>query len=230
MKATSFSFIIVTMKKLILLGDSTCAIKDRKARPETGWGEEFYPYLDVEWTLLNEAKNGRSTLTCLKEGIFSRALMEADEGDSVIIQFGHNDQKKDERGTDPFSGYIANLKYMASAFMEKGVHVFFITSVPRHKFENGRPVDSHKDYIVGMKTAGHQLSVPVLDITIPLMMDLAVLGEEESRKYYMNFPGGIYENFPEGKEDNTHLRPEGAKWVAREIARQLGAYSAEFLK
>lgn len=221
---------IETMKKLILLGDSTCAIKDRVARPETGWGEKFYPYLDGEWTLLNYAKNGRSTLSCLKEGIFSNALIEAEEGDWVIIQFGHNDQKKDERGTDPFTDYIANLKYMASAFMQKGVHVYFITSVPRHKFEDGRPVDTHKDYIAGMKTAGHQLSVPVLDITLPLMMDLAMLGEEKSRKYYMHFPAGVYENFPDGKEDDTHLRPDGAEWVAREIARLLKKEGAEFLR
>lgn len=218
------------MNKLILLGDSTCAIKDRTARPETGWGEKFFEYIKSDRTLLNFAKNGRSTLSCLKEGIFHEALLEAGKGDSVIIEFGHNDEKKDERGTDPFTGYVADLKYMASAFREKGADVYFITSVPRHKFEGTRPVDTHKDYIAGMKLAGHQLSIPVLDITIPLMMDLAVLGEEESRKYYMNFPGGLYENFPEGKDDNTHLRPEGAEWVAREIASGLRALGCPFMR
>lgn len=218
------------MKNLILLGDSTCAVKERSARPETGWGEEFYPYVNPDWNLLNFAKNGRSTLSCLKEGIFYEALTEAESGDAVIIEFGHNDEKTDERGTDPFTTYIADLKYMASAFMKKGCSVYFITSVPRHRFEGSRPVDTHKDYIAAMKCAGHQLSVPVIDITLPLMMDLAVLGEEESRKYYMHFDGGIYPNFPEGKEDDTHLRPEGAKWVAEEIYHSLKELCADFIK
>ena len=39
-------------------------------------------------------------------------------------------------------------------------------------------------------------------------------GEEESKDYFMNFGPGLYENYPEGNEDDTHLRPEGAEWVA----------------
>lgn len=218
------------MNRLILLGDSTCAIKTPEARPETGWGEKIYLFMKPEWTVLNYAKNGRSTRSCLKEGIFREALMNAEEGDRAVIQFGHNDQKTDERGTDAFTTYIANLKYMASSLMEKGVKVIFITSVPRHRFVDGKIVDTHKDYIAAMKTAGHQLGIPVLDITIPLMIDEAMMGEEESRKYYMNFGPGLYPNYPDGKEDNTHLRPEGAKWVASEIASQMKKLDVDFLR
>ena len=218
------------MNRLILLGDSTCAIKTPEARPETGWGEKIYLFMKPEWTVLNYAKNGRSTRSCLKEGIFREALMNAQEGDRAVIQFGHNDQKTDERGTDAFTTYIANLKYMASSLMEKGVKVIFITSVPRHRFVDGKIVDTHKDYIAAMKTAGHQLGIPVLDITIPLMIDEAMMGEEESRKYYMNFGPGLYPNYPDGKEDNTHLRPEGAKWVASEIASQMKKLDVDFLR
>ncbi len=218
------------MNKLFLLGDSTCAIKEREARPETGWGEKFFPYIKNDWSLLNFAKNGRSTKSALKEGIISAALFEAEEGDSVIVEYGHNDEKTDERGTDAFTSFVADLKYIASSFLAKGCKVYFITPVPRHKFDGPRPVDTHKDYCAAMKLAAHQLNIPLLDITIPLMMDLSILGEEESRKYYMHFPSGIYENFPEGKEDDTHLRPEGAEWVAREIAQGLKKIGADFMR
>ena len=79
--------------------------------------------------------------------------------------------------------------------------------------------------MAAMKAAGHQAGVPVLDITIPLMEDLLLLGDEESRKYYMNFDKGIYPNYIEGKDDNTHLRPEGAKWVAASIRDALSLLS-----
>ncbi len=218
------------MNKLFLLGDSTCAIKDREARPETGWGEKFFPYIKNDWSLLNYAKNGRSTRSALKEGIITSALFEAGEGDSVIVEYGHNDEKTDDRGTDAFTSYIADLKYIASAFISKGCKVYFVTPVPRHKFDGHRAKDTHKDYVAAVKIAGHQLSIPVLDITLPLMMDLSLLGEEESRRYYMHFGADLYENFPEGKTDDTHLRPEGAEWVAKEIADGMKKLGAEFMR
>ena len=47
---------------------------------------------------------------------------------------------------------------------------------------------------------------------------------------FMNFPAGMYENYPEGKQDNTHLRPEGAAWIASLIADGLKPYAPPFLK
>ena len=213
------------MKRLFLLGDSTCADKKRDARPETGWGEAFSDYLAPDWIVVNCAFNGYSTASCLRSGTFSSVLLSLKEGDAVIIQFGHNDQKSDERGTDPWGSYIANLVYMASRIREKKAEVYFVTSVPRRIFFSGRVKDTHGDYIAAMKAAGHQAGVPVIDITIPLMEDLLLLGDEESRKYYMNFEKGIYPNYIEGKEDNTHLRPEGAKWVAASIRDALSLLS-----
>lgn len=206
------------MKRLFLLGDSTAADKRLDARPETGWGECFAPYLASDWIVVNCAFNGFSTLSCLKSGTFSSVLLSLKEGDAVIIQFGHNDQKSDERGTDAWGSYIANLLYMASKIRERKANVYFVTSVPRRNFQNGHLLDTHKDYIAAMKCAGHQAGVPVLDITYPLMEDLILLGDSESKKYYMNFDAGIYPNYPDGKDDNTHLRPEGANWVSEKIA------------
>ena len=37
----------------------------------------------------------------------------------------------------------------------------------------------------------------------------------------MNFDAGLYPNFPEGREDNTHLRPEGAFLYASIIVDEL---------
>lgn len=37
----------------------------------------------------------------------------------------------------------------------------------------------------------------------------------------MNFDAGEYDNFPEGKGDNSHLRPDGAFAFARIAAQEL---------
>ena len=209
------------MNRLYLLGDSTCADKKREARPETGWGEVISEYIVPGWVVVNCAFNGYSTVSCLKSGTFSSVLLSVKEGDCVIIQFGHNDEKTDERGTDPWGSYIANLVFMANKIREKKASVYFVTSVPRRIFLDGRLKDTHGDYIAAMKSAAHQASVPVVDITIPLMEDILLLGDEDSRKYFMNFDKGIYPNYMDGDNDNTHLRPEGAKWVASRIVSEL---------
>ena len=213
---------MMVMNRLFLFGDSTCAAKSDSARPETGWGESFSAYLSDGWTVDNRAKNGLSSRSAILSGIFSSALLEAEAGDAAIIQFGHNDSKPDEeRHADPWTGYIADLVYMASLLKKKGVAVYFATSIARRRFRNGIIIDTHGDYPAAMKAAGYQAGVPVIDLTVPLMVELQRLGEEESLKYFMNFPGGIYGNYPDGKEDNTHLRPAGAAWVASLVAEKL---------
>lgn len=209
------------MKKLILLGDSTCALKDRDKKPETGWGEAFFPFLKEDWMIYNYAKNGYSTKSCLNSGIFSSALLSSNEGDAAIIQFGHNDEKSDDRGTKPWTEFIANICYMITRLEEKSVSVYLATSVPRRCFIDGILEDTHKDYIAATKAASYQKNVPLLDVHTRALIDLAAIGEEESKKYYMNFAPSIYSNYPEGKLDNTHLRPEGALWIAKIVYSEL---------
>lgn len=210
------------MHRLFIFGDSTAAKKDLSTRPETGWGEAFEKYLKGDWILDNRAVNGRSTRSCLLEGIFSSALLAAEEGDAAIIQFGHNDSKPDEhRHSDPWTGYRANLIYMANELKKKGVDVYFATSIARRRFDGDRLLETHGDYPAAMKAAGHDANVPVIDMTIDTMLEIQRLGDEGSKKYFMVFGPGIYENFPKGKEDNTHLRVEGADWIASMVAKKL---------
>ena len=56
--------------KLYLIGDSTIAIKEVKAYPETGWGMPFSIFFDSSVTVENRAKNGRSTRTFIEEGLW----------------------------------------------------------------------------------------------------------------------------------------------------------------
>ena len=201
------------MNKLFLLGDSTCAVKEDSARPETGWGEMFYPYLKDGWMLVNHAQNGRSTEMILLEGIFYDCFWESSEGDYVIIQFGHNENKPEEyRRTDPDGKFVFNLRYMIKNFRSRGVTVILISPISRRYFINGKPQNTHFGY--------PERTLRALD----------EMGEEESKKMFMNFPAGMYENYPEGKQDNTHLRPEGAAWVASLIADGLKKYDLPFIK
>ena len=213
------------MNRVFISGDSTAAAKEESARPETGWGEAFGKYLRPGWVLDNRAINGRSTKDAISSGGFRALLSDAAQGDLVLIQYGHNDEKLCDkaRGTSPWHEFITNLVYMAEKLRAKGVSVIFLTPIARRRFVSGKAVDTHGDWPAAMKAAADRAGVPCIDLTIPTMVDLMAAGEEGSRKYYMNFDGGVYPCYPEGCIDDTHLRPEGAEWIARMVYDKLSA-------
>lgn len=219
------------MNKLFLLGDSTCAIKEEKARPETGWGECFSQYLAAGWTLRNLAKNGRSTESVLLEGIFSDCAHEAGPGDYVIIQFGHNESKPEvHRHTEPYGKYQDNLRYMISRLEKKGAEVVLISSIARRNFIDGKMVDTHGDYPAAMKKVAEEKHLIFIEMSERTRSLLEAMGEEKSRELFMNFDAGLYENYPEGKGDNTHLRPAGAAFIASLIAEECRKVGLPFVK
>ena len=215
------------MNRLVILGDSTAAPKREEARPETGWGEAFSKYLKPGWSLDNRAINGRSTKDVLSRGEFEVALSIISSGDIVLIQYGHNDEKLDDpfRGTSAWHEFPVNLVYMAKKLKEKGAKVIFLTSIARRAFEKRKLIDTHGDWPSAMKYAASIAGVDCVDMTIPTMLGIVEKGEEASKEYFMNFAPGLYENYPEGDEDNTHLRPEGAEWVASIVYEKLSMLS-----
>lgn len=219
------------MPRVFIFGDSTAAAKEEKARPETGWGECFSPYLAPGWILDNRAVNGRSTKQVLANGEFFNALSLASFGDVALIQYGHNESKSDEeRHTEPWTSFMDNLIYMAQCLVQKGVSVYFLTPIARRKFIDGMPVDTHGDYPKAMKDVASSLNIPVIDMTEKTMELLRAEGDEGSMKFFMHFPAGVYPNYPLGDEDDTHLRPLGAQTVASMVNDSLKKYSPSFLR
>ncbi len=219
------------MPVLFIFGDSTAAIKTEDSRPETGWGECFSKYLADGWILDNRAINGRSTKLVLSNGDFFNALECAKEGDAALIQYGHNESKPDaERHTEPWTSFKDNLKFMALSLKKKGVAVYFLTPIARRNFIDGVLEDTHGDYPKAMKEASRELGIPLVDMTSMSMDLLRSAGEMKSRDFFMNFGPGIYGNYPEGKDDNTHLRPEGAEKIASLAYSGLSEFKPAFLQ
>ena len=96
-----------------MIGDSTLADKPViPANPERGWGQMLAMYFGENVRISNHARNGRSSKSFLDEGRWKTVLEQMKPGDYVVIQFGHNDQKKTDprRFTTPFGDFKQNLK------------------------------------------------------------------------------------------------------------------------
>ena len=117
--------------KIFLAGDSTMSIKETKAYPETGWGMPFVYFWDSTVTVVNKAKNGRSTKTFISEGLWKSIYDEAVPGDYVFIQFGHNDEVRSKESYTTEKDFESNL-------------IRFVTETRNKKASNINAQKNHK--------------------------------------------------------------------------------------
>src|SRR5208283_3750600 len=97
---------------IFMVGDSTMADKTViPANPERGWGQMLPMYFQDNVRIENHAVNGRSSKSFIDQGRWATVTNRLRPGDYVIIQFGHNDEKKNDatRYTEPFGSFKANL-------------------------------------------------------------------------------------------------------------------------
>ncbi len=91
----------------------------------------------------------------------------------------------------------------------------------------------HAEYAAGMMEAGERFDVPVIDLFSMSRLFLQKIGNETARKYYMNLEPGEYAMAPDGLNDNSHLKYEGAMLYAGMIAKgllELGSHYATLIE
>ena len=210
------------MINIYLIGDSTCQTNNDETYPQIGWGQVFNKYIKDKYSVINLAKNGRSSKSFLEEGLFKFCEENLNSGDYLFIQFGHNDEKDDERHTDPNSSYKKYLSHYIDFARNRNAIPVLLSSIYRRQFINKKlNPDCHKEYRQAMEELSYEKNVHFIDLTRLTKEILELIGDEESKKFYMNFQSSIYKNYPQGKEDNTHLRYLGAKLVCSLIRNEL---------
>ncbi len=107
-----------------------------------------------------------------------------------------------------------------------------ITSLYRRLFNEDKKTlveGTHQDYPEAMIALAKELDVPVIDLCSLSKKKIEKAGYEVTKKWFLHVPAGVYPNFPEGKEDNSHLQYEGAYQfsmiIANEVAKIGGVYA-----
>lgn len=224
--------------KVYMIGDSTMANKPlENENQERGWGQVLPAFFNENVVIDNHAKNGRSSKSFIDEGRWQVVLDSLKEGDYLIIQFGHNDEKADTlRHTDPGTTFDANLEKFITEARAKGAKPILMNSIVRRNFsdnpnavanddyrrakadgpkaETDTLFDTHGEYKESPKLVAKKLNVPFVDMNT-LTHDLVqALGKDESKTIYMWIAPGVSAACPEGRQDNTHLNIYGAHVVA----------------
>ena len=207
------------MDRIFYIGDSTVQLNKFDTYPQTGMAQVLELFLAPGIRVMPHGKNGRSTKSFLDEGLFVPVQEQLGEGDFLLIQFGHNDEKADPlRHTEPYGSYQENLRYFVASARKKGAHPVLVTPIARRLFDgagNFLP-GSHGAYPGAMRQLGREEHVPVADLTALTEHFLAELGDELSRPLYV---------WP---KDNTHLKYDGAVQMARFLADELERFGSPY--
>lgn len=221
----SFLFAFAPLQKKVrvyLVGDSTCADKEIKAFPETGWGMPFKYFFDSSVIVDNRAMNGRSTRTFMDENRWKPIVDNLQEGDYVFVQFGHNDEVSTKKSYTTEQEFRTNLiKYVNDSRSKKAFPIL-ITPVARRKFDStGHIVGTHDVYSAIVRSVAKNNNVPLIDLDLKSQALLQQFGPETSKLFFNHLNPGEHPNYPDGQKDDTHFSELGARKMAEIVLAEL---------
>jgi lysophospholipase L1-like esterase len=209
---------------ILIAGDSTASDYPATSYPQTGWGMMLRCALVPGVTVENFAIGGRSTRTFLGEGRWDTVMAAVKPGDTVLIQFGHNDadRSKPERFTRAWTDYRENLlRFVWMVRGAKGTPVL-ITPVARHSFnDRGLAQADFAEYSDVVREVATKTGTPLIDLEALSRAWLDKTGAQASLGFYLHFTAAQAPNFPKGIDDNTHFSEMGARGVADLVAGAL---------
>ncbi|MFN8252866.1 MAG: rhamnogalacturonan acetylesterase [Ferruginibacter sp.] len=204
--------------KVYLIGDSTMCNYEVSRAPLTGWGMPFAYFFDSTVIVDNRARGGRSTRTFISENRWQPIADSLHEGDYVLMQFGHNDEAKEERYKDrytPVPDYKSNLVKFITETRAKNAWPVLITPVTRMRFDKqGNVEETHKEYSAAVWELGRDYKVPVIDLDAQSRNLLQLMGPVNAKYLYMQLDSLEHPNYPNGQKDNTHFTEFGARRMA----------------
>lgn len=208
---------------VFIASDSTAAEYGPPRYPQMGWGMVLKCSLDPSVKVVNLAKGGRSTRTFIDEGWFKQIEDAIRPGDTLLIQFGHNDEfkGKPERYT-PIPDFKVNLKKYADMARRHGAQPILLTPVTKREFENDRLGNGLAEYAQAVRDVARATRTPMLDLNADSQLAVLALGPDLSKAYYLYYrPEDKAPPYPNGIEDNTHFNERGARLMAGLVANRL---------
>ncbi len=201
--------------RVFIAGDSTAAEYGPERAPQAGWGQALQSYLDpATWEVRNHAKGGRSTRSFIEEKRLDAIAAELRRGDVLLIQFGHNDAKREDptRYTEPATAYPQYLLRYVQLARDKGATPVLVTPVARLLYDFGSLLDTHALYTQAMKQLAQREQVALIDLNDSSTRWIRALGEQGAKPYFLFVPG-------QNKADGTHFSMAGANAVACLVMR-----------
>ncbi|MFC3592393.1 rhamnogalacturonan acetylesterase [Novosphingobium piscinae] len=212
--------------RILIAGDSTAQSYGPERYPLSGWGQFLPCGLVPGAEVRNRAMAGRSTRTFIAEQRWAALMAELQPGDTVLIQFGHNDaaREKPERFADATTTFRDNLLRFVWETRGHGAVPVLVTPVARRSFwDNGQTRADFAEWSAVTRAVAAQTATPLLDLEAESRALIDTLGAEPARALYLHYPAGRWPSYPRGIADDTHFSEIGARRMAELVARGLAA-------
>lgn len=200
----------VTARRILLAGDST--VTDQAGGDYASWGQMLPRFLSPDLSVANHARSGETMKSFLTSLRWDKLLSEIRPDDVVLIQFGHNDEKKQWPRTyaAPDGAYPAYLAAFVADVRQRGGWPVLVTPVARRTFKNGRIENSHAGYDDAVRATAARLDVPLIDLTRQTTQFYESLGPELAPLA-----------FADHNREKTHHNAYGAYMIACFVAHDL---------
>lgn len=206
----------VQARRILLAGDSTVA--DQNGKDYASWGQMLPRFLDPKLSIANHARSGETMKSFVTSLRWDKLLSELRPDDVVLIQFGHNDEKKQwprtyaavdfkQKGGGAYPAWLAAF---VADVRQRGGQPVLVTPVARRSFKNGRIENTHTGYDAAVRETAKTLNVPLIDLT-----------EKTTRMYEALGPDLSPLAFGNKGEDKTHHNAYGAYVIACYVAHDL---------
>lgn len=200
---------------LYICGDST--VTDQPAEypyvpSETfcGWGQAFPQLVKGGLSVSNHAQSGSCTAEFMETNLtaFSDKIK---PGDFMVIEFGHNDQKKPELAAE--SGYSRNLDALVKLAKDKGAVPIICSPINRIIFEP----DGHLKNLLGgyrdaAKAAAERGGVTFIDLWSATTDYMEKAGPVKAWQFF---------RCKGAERDYTHTNDIGGTLIAKMFARKM---------
>ncbi len=194
-----------------LVGDST--VTDQPYEPAASWGQMFPVFFESTIAIANHAESGETLKSFIAGLRLAKVLETMKKGDYLIIQFGHNDQKKQWPQTYSAAGttYKAYLRVFIAEARLRGATPILVTSVQRRTFDDkGKIVNSHGGYPQAVRDVAQEMGITLVDLDARSVELYEALGVDDAPRA-----------FNDNGKDSTHHNNYGAYQLAKAVVQEL---------
>jgi lysophospholipase L1-like esterase len=170
----------VRVPTVYLLGDSTVA--DQSGEPYASWGQMLPALFQSSVAVSNQAESGETFRDSLARRRLDKILSTLQPGDTVLLQFGHNDQKQQKDGSGNAESYKAELRIHAERILARGGVPVVLSSMERRNFDaQGRLRPSLLEYADAARAVAADMKLAFIDLNGMSQQLYAALGPERSQ-------------------------------------------------
>ena len=213
---------------VFLCGNST--VVDQGKEPWASWGQMFPRWFDG-LSIANYAESGLTATSFMAQNRLQKILSVIKEGDYVICEFGHNDEKEKGPGTGAWYHYTVALKKFVDMVRAKKGNIIFCTPTQRRFFDaEGKIKNTHGDFPAAMKAVAERENVPLIDLSAETKTLFETMGTEDSKRLLVHYPMGTFPWQEKKFSDNTHFNPFGAYEVSKLVVMGLKRLNSPLVK